>query len=116
MSRVVTVSSETHSWDGPLDFADLMADKRDIEGSPFFNPLYYRSKLANALFSLELSKKLQGSGVTTYAMTPGIVFTDLRRNWKFPWTLFFIVMTPVQKLLLKSIEDVSQDFYAFHDL
>lgn len=103
---MVIVSSETHSWDGPIDFNDPLSSKREISTGPIANPLYSKSKLANALFNLELSKRLQGTGVTTYALCPGIVMSDLGSNLEFPWTLVQYVK-PVMGLFFKSIEDVS---------
>ena len=41
------------------------------------------SKLANVYFSRELGRHLEGSGVTTYALHPGVVASDLWR--KIPW-------------------------------
>lgn len=109
--RVVTVSSDTHSWYGPLDFSDLMAERRTVGLSHPANPLYCKSKLANALFNVELSKKLQGTGVTTYALHPGVIPTDLSRNWKFPLNWIASIMTPAASVFMKSIEDVSLPLY-----
>ena len=41
--------------------------------------LCFQSKLANVLFSRELSRRLSGSGVTTYCLHPGVIATDLGR-------------------------------------
>lgn len=105
--RIVTVSSDGHSWDGPLDIDNLMAENRIFEGFHPANPLYCRSKLANALFNLELSKKLRGSGVTTYAVHPGVVQTDIAQNLKFPLSWMMTILTPVLTLFLRSIVEVS---------
>ena len=40
---------------------------------------YNNSKLANILFAKELGKKLEGTGVTVYAVCPGLVKTELFR-------------------------------------
>jgi NAD(P)-dependent dehydrogenase (short-subunit alcohol dehydrogenase family) len=40
---------------------------------------YQQSKLANILFSRELARRLEGSGVATYSLHPGLVFTNLFR-------------------------------------
>jgi NAD(P)-dependent dehydrogenase (short-subunit alcohol dehydrogenase family) len=41
---------------------------------------YGQSKLANALFSLQLSKNLDGSGTTSNVIHPGLVQTSIARN------------------------------------
>ena len=41
---------------------------------------YAHSKLANALFSLELSKRLQGTNATANALHPGVIRTNITRN------------------------------------
>ena len=46
---------------------------------------YSNSKLANALFSAELARKLAGTGVTTYALHPGVVATDVWREVPGPF-------------------------------
>ncbi|HEY8375256.1 MAG TPA: hypothetical protein VIK91_02155, partial [Nannocystis sp.] len=51
-----------------LDFDDLQA-RRSYNGLL----VYARSKLANALFVLELAERLRGTGVTVHAVHPGVV-------------------------------------------
>ena len=45
--------------------------------------MYGMSKLANGLFTLELSKRLANSSATANAIHPGIINTNLGRH--FPW-------------------------------
>lgn len=73
-ARIINLSSLAHIL-GKFDFNDLNLDRR-------YNPLlaYCRSKLANVLFTRELAKKLQGTGVTTYCLHPGAVHTELGRH------------------------------------
>ena len=73
-ARVVNVSSDAHRR-GRMDFQDLMAEKR-------YNGLqcYSNSKLANILFTQELARRLQGSGVTANSLHPGLVATGLFTN------------------------------------
>jgi len=77
-SRVVTVSSLAHIalLNGELDLEDLNSEKA-------YDPqtAYGRSKSANIMFSRELAKRLQGTGVTTYSLHPGAIFTELQRHW-----------------------------------
>jgi len=42
---------------------------------------YCDTKLANMLFTIELAARLQGSGVTANCVHPGVVATDLMREW-----------------------------------
>jgi NAD(P)-dependent dehydrogenase (short-subunit alcohol dehydrogenase family) len=71
-SRVVVVSSQAHTSarDG-LDFDDLQSERRY---RPFL--VYARSKLANILFTRELARRLDGSGVTANSLHPGFVRSD----------------------------------------
>lgn len=72
--RIVVVSSEAHKAARTgLDFDDLMTE-RDY-GKSGINA-YGRSKLANILFSNELARQLDGSGVTVNALHPGAVRSD----------------------------------------
>ncbi|GFG35420.1 hypothetical protein Cfor_07746 [Coptotermes formosanus] len=57
------------------------APARIVNVSSRLHETYRQSKLANVLFSSELGKRLQGTGVTTYALHPGVVRTELTRNF-----------------------------------
>ncbi len=70
-ARIVNVASDANVY-GTLDFDDLTF-KRFYFG--FW--AYSRSKLANVLFTYELSRRLQGRGVTVNALHPGHVATDI---------------------------------------
>jgi retinol dehydrogenase-14 len=72
-ARVVNVSSGSH-YGEQLDFDNLQL-------TGFYNPMqaYGRSKLANILFSYELARRLADTHVTSNALTPGMVATDI---WK----------------------------------
>jgi retinol dehydrogenase-12 len=73
-SRVVNVSSVAHER-ARLDTDDLAPERRYI---PF--RAYARSKLANLLFTFELARRLEGTGVTVNAVDPGLVRTGLGTN------------------------------------
>nr|XP_018864942.2 retinol dehydrogenase 12 [Gorilla gorilla gorilla] len=73
-ARVVNVSSVAHHI-GKIPFHDLQSEKRYSRGFA-----YCHSKLANVLFTRELAKRLQGTGVTTYAVHPGVVRSELVRH------------------------------------
>lgn len=71
-ARIVNVASEVHR-EVTLDFDDLQARKGRFNGYT----VYKKSKLANLLFTYELARRLQGSGVTVNAVAPGLVKTNL---------------------------------------
>ena len=75
-SRVVNVASDAHGF-GALDPDDYMSTRQ-------FKPLkvYGRSKLANILFTVELARRLEGTGVTANCLHPGFVSTGLARDNK----------------------------------
>lgn len=70
-ARIVNVSSGAHKV-GKLDFSDLPLDKgyNLIKG-------YSRSKLANILFTYELARRLEGTGVTANCLHPGAVSSNM---------------------------------------
>lgn len=80
-ARIVTVSSRAHYRASGLDWAAL----RQTTASRVGLVEYSNSKLANALFSAELARKLAGTGVTTYALHPGVVATDVWREVPWPF-------------------------------
>lgn len=73
-SRVVNVSSDAHRGAG-LNLADPEA-KRGYNGLR----AYAQSKLANIVFTYELARRLEGTGVTANALHPGIVATRFAAN------------------------------------
>ncbi|XP_044143530.1 retinol dehydrogenase 14 [Bufo gargarizans] len=77
-SRVVVVSSKLYKY-GEINFDDLNSEKSYSRGSA-----YSRSKLANILFTRELARRLDGTGVTVNALHPGIVRTNLGRHINIP--------------------------------
>lgn len=75
-SRVVTVASTAHrAAPGGLDFDDLQAERRYRAME-----VYGRSKLANILFTVELARRLEGTGVTANCLHPGTVATRYGRD------------------------------------
>jgi NAD(P)-dependent dehydrogenase (short-subunit alcohol dehydrogenase family) len=73
-SRIIVVSSSGHKM-SDIDKDDLMNEKSYSKWKA-----YGRSKLANILFARELSKKLEGTGVTVNSCHPGVVQTELGRH------------------------------------
>ncbi|HWO94253.1 MAG TPA: SDR family NAD(P)-dependent oxidoreductase, partial [Dehalococcoidia bacterium] len=68
-ARIMNVSSATHKG-ATLDFDDLQGE-RSYGGYL----AYRRSKLANILFTYELARRLEGTGVTVNCLHPGAVAT-----------------------------------------
>lgn len=89
-ARVVNVSSALHHV-GKIHFHDLQGEKNY---SPFW--AYTHSKLANVLFTHELAKRLQGTGVTTYAVHPGVIRTEITRH-SFLMNLLWCLLSPFLK-------------------
>jgi NAD(P)-dependent dehydrogenase (short-subunit alcohol dehydrogenase family) len=76
--RVVHVSSRSGYSQAPaagIDFDNLRG-----EGVFDASEAYGRSKLANALFSLELARRMEGRGITSNAIHPGLVQTRIART------------------------------------
>ena len=85
-ARVVTVSSGAQSM-GRIDLDDLQGE-RAYSGQRAYN----QSKLANVLFTYELARRLEGTGVTATVLHPGVVRTSFghedSRRWMrlvLPW-------------------------------
>lgn len=76
--RIVHVGSQSAYKRAPA--AGIEFD--NLRGEKHFDALeaYGRSKLANALFSLELSQRLNDTGVTSNVIHPGLVQTNIGRT------------------------------------
>lgn len=70
-SRIINVSSGAHTH-AVIDFEDLQAQRGYDH-----KQAYSRSKLANILFTYELSRRLSGTGVTANCLNPGVVATRM---------------------------------------
>ncbi|XP_061722258.1 retinol dehydrogenase 13-like [Cydia pomonella] len=109
-SRIINVSSLAHVG-GVIDFDNLNGEK---ETKNTYNELkvYCISKLCNILTTVELERRLKGTGVTVNCLHPGIVATGfgsdnwlassflfyLKAFWKSPWegaqTTIHLAVTP----------------------
>jgi NAD(P)-dependent dehydrogenase (short-subunit alcohol dehydrogenase family) len=74
-ARIVNTASVAHRR-ARIDFADLQA----VEHRYFGWRAYAQSKLANLLFTYELARRLEGTGVTANAVHPGFVATNFGRS------------------------------------
>jgi retinol dehydrogenase 12 len=92
-SRIVNVSSDAHYQAKGVDYAAVRRPTASVTGLPE----YAVSKLCNVLFTQELARRLTGSGVTAYALHPGVVASDIWR--RVPWPV-----RPLIKLRMLSPE------------
>lgn len=93
-ARVVTVSSMSHYDADGIDFDAVCRPTKSMTGLPEYSV----SKLANLLFTEELARRLEGTGVTTYALHPGVIASDVWRGVPWPFR-------SVMKLFMKSVQD-----------
>jgi NAD(P)-dependent dehydrogenase (short-subunit alcohol dehydrogenase family) len=72
-ARIINVSSDAHT-SGKIEFDNL-------QGEQNYRPRAYdNSKLANILFTMELARRLEGTGVSVTALHPGFVSTGFAKN------------------------------------
>jgi NAD(P)-dependent dehydrogenase (short-subunit alcohol dehydrogenase family) len=89
-SRIINISSATHKA-AHMDENDWQTQKK-YSGME----AYHRSKLANLLFTYELARQLEGTGVTANAVKPGFTKTGLGQNNKWsPVLLLLRLMTAI---------------------
>ena len=101
-ARVVVVASDSHYGAKGIDFDALRRRTSSLTGLAEYGV----SKLCNVLFAQELARRTgsgsttgkSGAGVTTYALHPGVIASDIWR--KVPWPL-----EPVVKRFMKSTRD-----------
>lgn len=95
-ARIVNVASTAH-YGGTMDLDDL-----GFERNYQIMKAYSRSKLANVLFTRELARRLEGTGVTVNAVHPGTVAThiwDGAPGWTQPFFVIakkFFMTSPTQ--------------------
>ena len=85
-SRIVVVASELYR------LASLNLDNINPTTTlPAY--LYYVSKYANIVFTLELARRLEGTGVTVNCLHPGMIDSGIWRNVPAPlsWGLYLII-------------------------
>ncbi len=73
-SRIVNVASAVHHY-AKLDFGNLQGEKKYRQFQA-----YSLSKLENVLFTYELARRMNGTGVTVNCMEPGAVNTHFYGN------------------------------------
>ncbi|HEY1568742.1 MAG TPA: SDR family NAD(P)-dependent oxidoreductase [Solirubrobacteraceae bacterium] len=93
-ARVVTVASDAHYRVTGIDYETVHEPTRTRTA---FHE-YSVSKLANVLHAQELARRVEGSGVTTYSLHPGVIASDVWRQ--VPWPI-----RPLMKLRMGSTTD-----------
>lgn len=102
-SRIINVSSGAHAM-GRLDLDDLQNARGRYRGFQ----VYGESKLCNVLFTYELARRLQGTGVTANCLHPGFVNTNFGRNNGF---LSHIIGSAVSLFALNVEEGAQTSIY-----
>ena len=92
-ARIVTVSSGAHAR-GRIDFDDLQGE-RNYSGQR----AYSQSKLANVMFTYELARRLEGTGVTATVLHPGVVRTSFGAEDQ---AAYLAVMIRAARLFMKT--------------
>lgn len=97
-ARIVNVASDAHR-EASIDFDNLNGE----QGYNWYNA-YGRSKLANILFTRELARRLDGTGVTANALHPGVVASEIW-NRNADWVSWFVrLFTPFFRSPAKGAE------------
>uniref|UniRef100_A0A0B7ANX9 Retinol dehydrogenase 13 n=1 Tax=Arion vulgaris TaxID=1028688 RepID=A0A0B7ANX9_9EUPU len=103
-SRILNVSSSAHLF-GKINFDDLNSAKSYSK-----TQAYFQSKLANVLHARELSRRLEGTGVTANSLHPGAVNTELTRHVPFIDGTFLgrILVLPIRYFIFKTTFEGAQ--------
>ncbi|XP_030625980.1 retinol dehydrogenase 11 [Chanos chanos] len=94
-SRIVNVASVNH-WRGKVDFSHFHGENLSYK----MDTVYNHTKLHNILCTNELARRLQNTGVTANSLHPGVVMTEVMRNYSwlvrflFSCVGFFFFKTP----------------------
>ncbi len=93
-ARIVNVASASHYQAKGIDWEALRAPTKSTTAMREYGV----SKLSNVLFTKELARRLEGTTVTTYALHPGVVATDVWRRVPRPfrWVMKKFMVTPEQ--------------------
>ena len=97
-ARVVNVNTGSLPLVRP-DFDDLQTE-RSFSGMG----AYMRSKTANLLWTYELARRLEGTGVTVYAVNPGAADTELNRTVQEGMPRAMRTLSPIVDRFMKTPE------------
>jgi NAD(P)-dependent dehydrogenase (short-subunit alcohol dehydrogenase family) len=108
-ARIINVASDAHEG-SEINFDDLGYRRRYSGWTA-----YGASKLANILFSYELARRLDGTGVTVNAVHPGFVNTNFQRaaglNMRGPLTPEEGADTPIWLATSPEVEGVTGKYF-----
>jgi retinol dehydrogenase 12 len=91
-ARIVNVASKAHYQAKAIDWEAVRKPTRTVSAMREYSV----SKLSNVLFTKELARRLEGTNVTTYAVHPGVVATDVWRRVPAPvrWVIKKFMISP----------------------
>ena len=90
-ARIITTASEAHQG-AHIPFSDLNAERSYRSFGR-----YGETKLANILFTSEMARRLEGTGVTANCFYPGLVATGFNRNNGPLMDLAMTILGPVSR-------------------
>ncbi|XP_076035431.1 retinol dehydrogenase 11-like [Oratosquilla oratoria] len=103
-SRIVVVASLAHAFDEGFDIDNLNMKKNPYPGSL---KTYSYSKLCNVLFTKQLTRYLEGTGISCNALCPGVVGTEIffKGSWNILW-LFYGAVSKFSKTPLEGAQTI----------
>ncbi|MEO8393450.1 MAG: SDR family oxidoreductase [Chloroflexota bacterium] len=104
-ARIINVSSDAHKGT-KLNFEDLQHEHS--YGAMMGMGAYSESKLANILFTYELARRMQGTGVTVNTLHPGVVRTGFGRN---NGGIMRLIMPLIQRFALSETQGAQTTIY-----
>jgi len=118
-SRVINMTSSSHS-SGTIDFHDPQMT-RNYRGWQ----QYANTKLMSMVFTYALAQRIEGTGVTANCLHPGVIHTNLLRNFSSILNLLFHALqrffkkpedgaeTPVYLAASPEVEGVSGKYFRY---
>ncbi|XP_036842775.1 retinol dehydrogenase 12-like [Oncorhynchus mykiss] len=97
-ARIINLSSMAHKW-GWIQLEDINSER-----SYHSRRAYGQSKLANILSIRSLAKRLKDTGVTVYAVHPGIVRTELKRHMNLALLISWKIVRPFTKTIVQGAQ------------
>lgn len=97
-ARIINVASEAHRV-ATIDWHDLQSEKKysAIQAYSF-------TKLANIMFTYELDRRVNGSGISVYAVHPGVVSSNFGKSMGGVIGLFYTLGGPFMRTSKKGAE------------
>ncbi len=102
-ARIITTASEAHR-PARIRFDD-MAGERSYGAFGFDR--YGQTKLANILFTRELARRIEGSGVEAFSFHPGFVSSGFNRNNGFLMRIGMSIASPFARSAEKGAETLA---------